>query len=146
VRAIADEPPPVFELDCVSFAGRFLDKAPVKKKAYPGFAVDGTVVSMDPEAKKVLVSKVIPGEAAENAGVAVGDQIISINGYNTDGMSLRELFAAYHMFDPANMVETVTVQKKDGTQATHKLKLLTLDACNPEEKSAWLEMYKAWGY
>ena len=40
--ARAEDGEPLFELDCISFAGRFLANAPVKKKQYLGLAVDGT--------------------------------------------------------------------------------------------------------
>jgi predicted metalloprotease with PDZ domain len=142
----AEETKPIFELDCVSFAGRFLANAPVKKKAYPGLAVDGTAWAISPETKKVEITKVFPGEAAEKDGVEVGDQVVSVNGYMTDGLQLRELFGAYHMYQPDTLTETLIVQKKDGTQKTVKLQLLTTDKCNAEEKTAWLEKYKGWGY
>lgn len=142
----AEETAPVFELDCVSFAGRFLDNAPVKKKAHPGLAVDGTVWAIAPDTKQVSITRIFPGEAAEKAGLEVGDQIISVNGYLTDGVQLRDLFCAYHMYDAKTMTEALTVQKKDGTKKTVKLPLLTLDSCNAEEKRAWLNIYKGLGY
>jgi membrane-associated protease RseP (regulator of RpoE activity) len=142
----ADDATPVFELDCVGFEGRFLANAPVKKKVHPGLGVDGTVWAMSPDGKQVLVTQVVPGEAAEKAGIESGDEIVSINGYPTTGSQLRDLFRSYHMYDPATMTETLIVKKKDGTQKTHKLHLLTLDACNADEKRGWLEIYKSLGY
>lgn len=142
----AEETKPVFELDCVTFAGRFLAGAPVKKKAHPGLAVDGTAWSIAPDSKHVSITKVFPGEAAEKAGLESGDEIVSVNGYSTSEMPLRDLFCSYHMYDPDSMTETLIVQKKDGTRKTCKLQLLTLDKCNAEEKTAWLDVYKALGY
>lgn len=144
-KAHAEETKPVFELDCVSFAGRFLDSAPVKKKAHPGLAVDGTTWSVTPE-KHVVISRIVPGESAQKAGLEPGDEIISVNGYATSGLPLRELFYAYHMYRPDTLMETLVVQKKDGTQKTHKLALLPIDKCEAEEKRSWLELYKYWGY
>lgn len=145
-QAQADENKPVFELDCVSFAGRFLANAPVKKKAHPGLAVDGTIWSIAPDSKQVSITRVFPGEAAEKAGVEQGDEIISVNGYPANGLPLRDLFCAYHMYNPTTLTETLVVQKKDGTKKTVMLPVLTLDKCNAEEKSAWLDIYKGLGY
>jgi len=145
-RAQAEETTPVFEFDCVSFEGRFLANAPIKKKVYPGLAVDGTIWSIAPDTKRVLVTRIFSGEAAEKAGVEPGDEIINVNGYSTNGSQIRELFASYHMYDPNTLTETLIVQKKDGTQKTLKLQLLTLDKCNAEEKRAWLDIYKSLGY
>jgi predicted metalloprotease with PDZ domain len=142
----AEDSEPIFDLDCISFAGRFLANAPVKKKVYQGLAVDGTAWSIDPASKKVTVTKVFPGEAAEKAGIEVGDEIVKVNGYATDGLPLGELFYAYHMYEPDSLIETLVVKKKDGSEKTHKLQLLTLDKCNGEEKTAWLDLYKSWGY
>lgn len=142
----AQEPKPIFDLDCVSFSGRFMANAPVKKKVYPGLAVDGTAWSLAPDAKRPTITRVFAGEAAEKAGIQAGDEIVSINGYSTDDMKLRELFAAYHMFEPDTMTETLVVQQKGGTQKSVKLQLLTVDKCNPEEKAVWLGLYKGWGY
>lgn len=136
---------PVFDMDCVSFAGRFLANAPVKKKAYKGLAVDGTAWTLTPD-KRVQITKVFPGEAAERAGIVAGDEVVTINGYATQGMELRDIFAHYHLYDPDALTETIEVQKKDGTRANLKLQLLTIDACNPEERRAWQEFYKGWGY
>lgn len=144
--AQVDESKPVFELDCISFAGRFLSNAPVKKKVHPGLAVDGTIWALEPESNKVLVKKTFPGEAAQAAGVEAGDEIISINGYAAPGAQLRELFCSYHMYDAKTMTESLIIQKKDGTQKTLKLQLLTLDKCNADEKKAWLGIYKSLGY
>jgi S1-C subfamily serine protease len=144
--ARAQSTPPVFELDCVSFAGRFLAGAPIKKKPYPGLAVDGTVWSISPDDKRVSIARVFPAEAAEKAGIEVGDEVLSVNGYPTAGSTLRDLFAAYHMYDPATLSETLVVRKKDGTEKTVKLTLLPADQANAEEKNAWLSLYQAWGY
>jgi predicted metalloprotease with PDZ domain len=145
-RARADAPTPVFELDCVSFAGRFLAGAPIKKKPYPGLAVDGTVWSMAADGKSVSITRVIPAEAAEKAGIEVGDEVLNVNGYPTAGMTLRDVFSAYHMYDPSTLSETLVVRKKDGSEKSVKLTLLPVDQSNPEEKSAWLSNYSAWGY
>lgn len=145
MAARADELKPVFELDCVSFAGRFLGGAPLKKKVHPGLAADGTVWAVSPD-KRVIVTRVFPGEAAEKAGVESGDEILSVNGYATNGSQPGELFCAYHMYQPTTMTETLIVQKKDGTTQTLKLHLLSLDTCNQEEKRAWLDIYKSLGY
>jgi C-terminal processing protease CtpA/Prc len=118
----------------------------VKKKVYQGLAVDGTNWSIDGASKKVTVTKVFPGEAAEKAGIQVGDEIVKVNGYATDDLPLGELFYAYHMYEPDSLIETLVVKKKDGSEKTHKLQLLTLDKCNAEEKTAWLDLYKSWGY
>jgi hypothetical protein len=142
----AEEPVPVFELDCISFAGRFLANAPVKKKVYPGLAVDGTSWALAPDDKGAVVTRIFPGEAAEKAGVEAGDQIISVNGYATAGMQLRDLFAAYHMYEPDTLTETLVLRKKDGSQPTLKLQLVTIDKCGQEERTAWLDAYKGWGY
>lgn len=144
--AQAQQSKPVFELDCVSFEGRFLANAPVKKKTPPGLAVDGTSWSVSPDTKQVTISKVFPGEAAEKGGVEAGDQIISVNGYQANGSQIRDLFCAYHMYEPKTLTETLIVQKKDGTQKTLKLQLLPIDKCDAEEKRAWLDVYKSLGY
>ncbi len=144
--AFADETKPVFEFDCINFSGRFLGGAPVKKKAHPGLAVDGTAWSIDPESKHVIVSRIFAGEAAEKAGIQTGDQIVSVNGYPTTGSPIRDIFCSYHMYDADKMTESLVVQKKDGTQKTIRLQLLPVDKCNPEEKRAWLDFYKGMGY
>jgi hypothetical protein len=141
-----EELKPVFELDCVNFAGRFLAEAPAKKKTHPGLAADGTTWSIAPDNKCVVITRIFPGEAAEKAGLQTGDEIISVNGYQTDGAKLRDLFCAYHMYSPDTMTETLIVQKKDGSKNTVKLTLLTLDKCNAEEKHDWLNIYKGLGY
>jgi predicted metalloprotease with PDZ domain len=143
---LADEEKPIFENDCISFAGRGLANAPVKKKIYPGMTADGTAWTFDADSKKVVVTKLFAGEAAEKGGVEVGDQVVSVNGYNTDGQRLRQICFAYHMYEPDTLIETLVVQKKDGTQKSVRLQLLTLDKCAPEEKTAWLQQYKSWGY
>lgn len=140
------ETKPVFDLDCMSFAGRFLGGAPVKKKTHPGLAVDGTAWMLSPQTKTVMVTKVFAGEAAEKAGVEVGDQVISVNGYLTSGSQFRDVFCSYHMYQPDTLMETLKIQKKDGTQKILNLQLLTLDKCNPEEKTTWLDIYKSLGY
>lgn len=145
-KAQADEPKPIFELDCINFAGRFLANAPLKKKAHPGLAVDGTSWAVAPRTNLVSIIKVFPGEAGEKAGLETGDEIVSVNGYSTSGLNVSELFSAYHMYDPRTMTETLVVQKKDGTKKTVKLDLLTLDKCNADEKCAWLDIYKCLGY
>jgi C-terminal processing protease CtpA/Prc len=146
IAKVCADDAPVFELDCVNFAGRMLDKAPVKKKATPALAADGTAWSISPESKKMLITKVFAGEAAEKAGIAAGDEIVSVNGYPVSGMSLRKLYCAYHMYEFNSQTETLIIQKKDGNQQTVKLTLLAMDKCNPEEKQAWLEVYKGLGY
>lgn len=142
----ADEESPIFQNDCISFAGRGLANAPVKKKIYPGLAADGTAWSFDNDTKKLMITKIFPGEAAEKEGVEAGDQVVSVNGYNTDGLRLRQICFAYHMYEPDALIETLIVQKKDGTQKTVRLQLITLEKVPAEEKKAWLEQYKAWGY
>lgn len=142
----AEDVKPVFEMDCVSFAGRGLANAPLKKKKpHSGLAVDGTIWSLGADGK-VTVTRVFPGEAAEKGGVEVGDEVVTVNGYTVNGLPLRELVYAYHMYEPDNVTETLVIQKKDASQKTVKLPLLTLDKCDPEEKRAWLDLYKAWGY
>lgn len=145
-KAQTEETKPVFELDCINFEGRFLGKAPVKKKVYPGLAADGTAWSLTPD-NKVAITRVFEGEAAAKAGLEPGDEIISVNGYPTDGAKIGELICFYHMYEPSTLTETLVVKKKkDGTQQTLALNLLTLDKCNAEEKRAWLEIYKGLGY
>lgn len=146
IKAVADEVVPVFEMDCISFSGRGLANAPLKKKKpHSGLAADGTTWAAGADGK-VTVTKVFPGEPAEKEGVEVGDEIITVNGYTVNGLPKGELFYAYHMYEPDNVVETLVLQKKDGTQKTVKLPLLTLDKCDPEEKKALIELYKTWGY
>lgn len=143
----ADDNAPVFELDCINFAGRGLANAPVKKKKpHPGLAVDGTLWDISPDTKRVVVTKVFAGEPAEKAGITTGDEIISVNGYPTEGKSVREIFFAYHMFDLDNQNETLVVQKKDGTKNTVKVPVLTGQLANEEEKKGWQEKYKDMGY
>ena len=145
VMVQAEEEKPVFELDCISFAGRFLGNAPVKKKAYSRLAVDGTIWAMAPDKKHAVITRVISNEAAEKAGLEPGSEIISVNGYPSEGLQLRQLFCAYHMYDPDTFTETLIVER-NGSQKTLKLHLLTLDQCNAEERQAWLDIYKGLGY
>lgn len=121
-------------------------KAPVKKKVYPSLAADGTAWSIAPDNKYLTITKVFEGEAAAKAGLEPGDQIISVNGYPTEGAKVGDLICFYHMYEPATLTETLEVKKKDGTQQTVALNLLTLDKCNAEEKRAWLDVYKIMGY
>lgn len=144
-KAQTEEAKPVFELDCVNFEGRFLARAPVKKKTYPSLAADGTAWSLAPD-NKVTITRVFADEAAAKAGLEPGDEIISVNGYPTNGAKLGELICFYHMYDPSTQTETLEVKKKDGTQQTLQLNLLTMDKCNAEEKRAWLDIYKGLGY
>ena len=146
VLAQTEETKPVFELDCINFEGRFLAKAPLKKKTYPCLAADGTAWSIAADNKAVLISRVFEGEAAAKAGLVPGDEIISVNGYPTDGAKIGELICFYHMYEPSTLTETLVVKKKDGTQQTADLNLLSLDKCNAEEKRAWLDIYKGLGY
>lgn len=147
ILAHAEETKPVFEFDCINFAGRNLGNAPLKKKKpHPGLAVDGTVWTMSPETKRVTITQIIPGEAAEKAGLAVGDEIITVNNYPTEGANMRGLVCAYHMYKLDSLIETLVVRKKDGTEQTLKLQLLPVDKCNPEEKTAWLDLFKGLGY
>lgn len=145
-KAQTDETKPVFELDCINFEGRFLAKAPVKKKAYPGLAADGAAWSIASDNKHLSITRIFEGEAAAKAGLEPGDEIISVNGYPTDGVKVRELICFYHMYEPTTLTETLVVKKKDGTPQTLELNLLTLDKCNAEEKRAWLDIYKRLGY
>ncbi len=145
-KAQTDETKPVFELDCINFEGRFLAKAPVKKKAYPGLAADGAAWSIASDNKHLSITRIFEGEAAAKAGLEPGDEIISVNGYPTDGVKVRELICFYHMYEPTTLTETLVVKKKDGTPQTLELNLLTLDKCNAEEKRAWLDIYKCVGY
>lgn len=140
----ADETKPVFELDCINFEGRFLAKAPVKKKVYPALAADGTAWST--QDKHLTITRVFEGEAAAKAGLEPGDEITSVNGYPTEGAKVGELICFYHMYEPSTLTETLVVKKKDGTQQTLALNLLTLDKCNAEEKRAWMDIYKSMGY
>jgi hypothetical protein len=146
--AVAQETPrSVFELDCVSFAGRFLSSAPVKKRAQPGLAVDGTAWSWSADSKQVIINKIFPGESAANEGVEPGDEVIAVNGYPTEGRTLLDVFAAYHMYDPVKLTETLTLKKKaDSTTKTVKLQVVPIDAANAEEKQSWLQHYKGLGY
>lgn len=146
VRAQTNETIPLFELDCVNFEGRFLAKAPAKKKARPGLAVDGTAWALSADNKKVYITRIFEGEAAGQAGLKAGDEIVSVNGYPAAGLEVRDLICAYHMYDLATLTETLSVRKQDGTEQTLKLQLLTPDKCNPEEKRAWLDIYKGLGY
>jgi hypothetical protein len=145
-KAQTEETKPVFELDCVNFEGRSLAKAPVKKKAYPSLAADGTAWSIAPDTKHVTITRIFEGEAAAKAGLEPGDEIISVNGYSTEGAKLGELICFYHMYEPSTLTETLVVKKKDGSEQTLALNLLTLDKCNAEEKRAWLDIYKGLGY
>lgn len=145
-KAQTEETKPVFELDCINFEGRFLGKAPVKKKAYLSLAADGTAWSITPD-NKVSITRIFEGEAAAKAGLEPGDEIISVNGYPTEGAKLGELICFYHTYEPSTLTETLVVKKKkDGTQQTLQLTLLPMDKCNAEEKHAWLDIYKGLGY
>ena len=147
MRAWADEPTPVFEMDCVNFAGRFLANAPVKKKVFRGLAVDGTAWSLSDDGKHLTITRIFPGEAAEKEGLEAGDEILTVNGYPfTDSMSPRDIFFAYHMYEPDSLSETLSVRKKGGSEKSVKLQLIPIDSANAEEKTAWMEKYKAWGY
>lgn len=140
------ETKPVFEFDCINFEGRFLAKAPKKIKTYPCLAADGTAWTIKAGNKYPAITRIFEGEAAAKAGLEAGDEIISVNGYPTDGAKISELVCFYHMYEPSTLKETLVVQKKDGTEQTLALDLLTMDKCNPEEKRAWLEVYKSLGY
>ena len=140
------ETKPVFELDCINFEGRFMAKAPVKKKAYPSLAADGTAWSIAPGNKNLTITRIFEGEAAAKAGLEPGDEILSVNGYPTEGAKIGELICFYHMYEPSAMKETLVVKKKDGSEQTLALDLITMDKCNADEKRAWLELYKNLGY
>lgn len=144
-NAQTEETKPIFELDCINFEGRFLAKAPVKKKTFPALAADGTTWSISPD-NKVLITRVFEGEAAAKAGLEPGDEIISVNGYPTEGAKLGDLICFYHMYEPATSTESLVVKKKDGTEQTLALNLLPMDKCNADEKRAWLDTYKRLGY
>lgn len=144
--AQTEETKPVFELDCVNFEGRFLARAPVKKKAQRSLAADGSVWSITPGSKHVSITRIFEGEAAAKAGLEPGDEITGVNGYSTDGATVPELICFYHMYNPSTLMETLIVKKKDGTEQTLELQLLTMDKCNAEEKRAWLDIYKGLGY
>ncbi len=120
--------------------------APLKKKLYPGLAVDGTSWALSPDQKHVTIARVFSGEAAEKAGVEVGDLVTKVNGYPVDGLSLRDIFCAYHMYQPDTLTETLMIQKKDGASKTLTLQMLNLDKCDQEEKRVWLDTYKSLGY
>jgi hypothetical protein len=140
------ETKPVFELDCINFEGRFMAKAPLKKKTYPCLAADGTAWSIAPDNNSLAITRIFEGESASNAGLEPGDLILSVNGYPTEGAKIGELICFYHMYEPSTLKETLLVKKKDGSEQTLTLDLLTLDKCNAEEKRAWLEHYKNLGY
>lgn len=145
-KAQTEETKPVFEFDCINFEGRFLGKAPVKKKAYPCLAADGTAWSIAADNKCLSITRIFEGEAAAKAGLEKGDEIISVNGYPTEAAKVGELICFYHMYEPSTLTETLVIRKKDGTQQTVSLNLLPMDKCNEEEKRAWLDIYKGLGY
>lgn len=144
--AQTEETKPIFELDCINFEGRFLAKAPVKAKAYPALAADGTAWSAEPGKKHPVIKRIFEGGAAAKAGLEPGDEIIQINGYATEGVKLGDLICFYHMYETSTLTETLQVKKKDGTEQTLQLTVVPLDKCSPEEKRAWLDTYKNLGY
>lgn len=121
-------------------------KAPVKKKTYPALAADGTAWSIAADKKHPAITRIFEGEAAAKAGLEPGDEIISVNGYPTEGAKIGDLICFYHMYEPSTLKETLVVKKKDGTEQTLSLDLLSMDKCNAEEKRAWLDAYKNLGY
>lgn len=62
-----------------------------------GVAVDGDGVPWNPTLKSAKVVKVVPRSPAEQAGVAVGDQIVEVAGRTVAGAKARELQPALQL-------------------------------------------------
>lgn len=99
-----------------------LPKFTVKGEAVCSFGF-GVTFTRDPETlrvRRVLISKVSPGSAAEQRGLQVGDEIMAINGEKVAGMEgeikrgkkLFDLLADREPGDTVDLDVTVRVAKK----------------------------------
>src|SRR5690606_23762377 len=71
----------------------------------------GIVVELNPETKRLTVMTPLVGTPAYKAGLRSGDQIIGINGKDTEGMTLED--AVELMRGPEGSAVTLTLLRPD---------------------------------
>jgi C-terminal processing protease CtpA/Prc len=71
---------------------RPVDAAPEVEKGFFGFAieVDGSGL-LNPTVRSARITKIVPASPAGRAGIATGDELISVEGHAVAGAKAREL-------------------------------------------------------
>ena len=103
--------------------------APVfaEREEFPGIGLD---IFKEPYSKKVIITDIIPDSPAQNAGITIGTELVSINDEKAKNLSVYEIYNRIS----GNDEHTVKITIKNDTHkfATYNLKneFLTIDEPN----------------
>lgn len=113
----------------------------------PGFmGINFRMVSLENQGSVIEVLQVIPGGAAEDAGIRANDRILSFNGTEINDMPDQEAFAdTIAALQPGSLVELVVLRNGRSAQLRLALGVRDVEYINiPEASRAEEEKIRSW--